>query len=199
MNVATGDRKPAAKGDPWLIAKRGKVVHAREAHHLPPGGLVNVPDLCANRLAKAFEEPAIEPNPGTRRRGVADVHSPPARSSMQTIHAVATMTAIALSACQLRANTSAATPPRGLRSARLRRPCERAESGLRMVSPAAARTVFFVTNNASANARWSCGLPVTPPGLADGLGLGSVLRLTPIRPWRQTPPLGPPVSRVARN
>ena len=77
-----GERREKAggeKGDARLVAERREVVDAREAHHLPPGGLVNVPDLCADRLAKALEEPAIEPNPGTRRRGVADVHSPPVR------------------------------------------------------------------------------------------------------------------------
>ena len=56
------DRREGAggeKGDAGLVAERRKVVNARQAHHLPPCVLVDVPRVRADRLAKPFEKPSI--------------------------------------------------------------------------------------------------------------------------------------------
>ena len=59
-----GDGREGAGGDERdarLVAERREVVDAREAHDLPPRGLVHVLGVRALGLAKALEEPAIEP------------------------------------------------------------------------------------------------------------------------------------------
>src|SRR4051794_18360511 len=88
------------KGDAWLVSEGGEVIDPGEAHDLPPIRLVNVPDLCPDRLAKALEEPAIEPDARTGRRCIPDVHSPPMKNSAQKIQAAANTTATAPSVCQ---------------------------------------------------------------------------------------------------
>ena len=58
-SVASGERKPGGeKRDPGLVAERREVVDARQAHHLPPGGLVG--GRLALGRADALEKPTAE-------------------------------------------------------------------------------------------------------------------------------------------
>ena len=57
------DRRQGAGGDErdaWLIRERRKIVHARQAHHLPPGRRVGGADMRSDRFFIPFVHPVVE-------------------------------------------------------------------------------------------------------------------------------------------